>query len=118
MYATIAIERPSTSGDDTDDDGYPIEAMRIVWQGPGSIRYSSTPEARANELAGATIVSMRPVVRLPYDTPVHPGDRIRVVNDPTNPTRNGVTMTVLGTDAQSQSTQLRVQCTEIQNGHP
>lgn len=126
MRATCIIERPGA--DETDDDGNVTTTFTQVYPDPewpddhphadGKCysRYPGLAWEQTPEVAGATIVSSRLVVRIPFGAVIRPGDRVTILADPDNPQMAGTKLRVESIDDQSQATAQRLITTDYQSG--
>lgn len=126
MRATCIIERPGD--DDTDENGVVTTSFTQIYPDPDwpddhphadgkcYTRYPGLAWEQTPEVAGATIVSSRLIVRIPHGAVIRPGDRITIESDPDNPQMVGTRVRVESIDDQSQATAQRIVTTDYQSG--
>lgn len=114
MRGTCIIERPT--GTTTDDDGVVVTTFETVFEGKCYTRYPGLAQEANREVAGATVVESRIVVRIPFGTIHKPGDRVTITADLDNPQLAGTAFRVESIDDQSQATAQRLLCSDLQSG--
>lgn len=114
MRGTCTIGRPS--GTTTDADGVVAANFATVYSGKCYTRYPGLAQEANREVAGATVIESRIVVRIPFGTIHKPGDRVTITADLDNPQLAGAVYRVESIDDQSQATAQRLLCSEVQSG--
>lgn len=114
MRGTCTIARPGAAT--TDANGDVTVTPTVVYSGPFYARYPGLAHEQNPQVAGATVVVSRIVVRIPFGAIVRPDDVVTINSDPDNPQLVGTRLRVASIDDQSQATAQRLLCEDIQKG--
>lgn len=114
MRGTCTILRPGQTT--TDAAGDTFTPATVVYTGKFYARYPGLAQEASPDVAGATAVVSRLVVRIPFGTVIRPADVVRVDAEPDNPQLVGTYLRVASIDDQSQATAQRLLVEDIQAG--
>lgn len=115
MRAHYLVIRPGEPV--TDENGDVTYPVTVVYDGKGYMRYPGLAFEQNTDVAGATVVVSRIVVRIPFGPICRPGDLVYVRSDIDNSQLAGTLVRIGSIDDQSQATAQRLIADDLQAGY-